>query len=217
MNSEKRLYPDLDMSEGLAEALKRGASGLGLPLDGFVDGFGEAELATDRGTVCVFVGAEERVFGVTVRGPRIIWASGASDDLGQTLRAVAAWRDGAPLDAYVSEFPFMEPGRLARAFAEGRVAEAQWQDLLDSEYPTGGQQLLVGLAPFTELRSLFPEISYGDVRFTVPPPARDGRVFRAHRDGPGFRVEESGPEPREYALDTLDELARHVVEFFTSR
>ncbi|MFJ4785251.1 hypothetical protein [Streptomyces sp. NPDC088794] len=51
----------------------------------------------------------------------------------------------------------------------------------------------------------------------MPPRHQDDRVFRARRDGPGFRVEESGPEPREYALDTLDELARHVVEFFTSR
>ncbi|MEV1068865.1 hypothetical protein [Streptomyces sp. NPDC050263] len=145
------------------------------------------------------------------------WAAGATEDVDEALRAVAGWLDREPLDDFVSEFPFMEPGRPARAFAEGRVAEAQWQDLLDSEYPTGGRQLLVDLAPFGELRVFFPEISYEDLRFTMPPPGQGDRVFRARRDGPGFRVEESGPERREYALDTLDELARHVVEFFASR
>lgn len=209
-------YPDLDMSEGLAEALKRGASAFGLTLHGFVDGFAQAELATDRGAVSVSIAAQERGFGVGIHESGVTWASGATDDLGQTLRAVAAWRDGEPLDAYVAEFPFMEPGPLARAFAEGRVAEAQWQDLLDSEYPTGGQQLLVSLAPFGELRSFFPEISYGDLRFTMPPPGQDDRVFRVRRDGPGFHVEESGPQRREYTLDALDEVARHIVEFFTS-
>ncbi|MFE7974267.1 hypothetical protein [Streptomyces shenzhenensis] len=210
------LYSDLDMSDGLAEALKRRAAGLGLTLDGIVDGFGQAELATDRGTVSIWVGASERVFGIGIYESRVEWATGATVDIDQALRAAAAWQGGEPLDDYVSEFPFMEPGRLARAFMEGRVAEAQWQDLLDSLYHTGGQRLLVSLASFGELRSFYPEISYGDLRFTTPPPGQDDRVFRVRRDGPGFRVEESRTERREYALDTLDEVARHIVEFFAS-
>jgi hypothetical protein len=210
------LYSDLDMSDGLAEALKRRASGLGVTLDGLVDGFTRAKLATDRGTASIFVGAKERVFGVKIHESSVEWAAGATKDVDRALRAVAAWRDGASLDDYVLEFPFMKPGRLARAFAEGRVAEAQWQDLLDSDHPTGGQRLLVDLAPFGELRSLFPQISYGDLRFTTPPPGPDDRVFRVRRDGPGFRVEESGPERREYTLDAIDEVARRIVEFFGS-
>jgi hypothetical protein len=210
------LYPDLDMSDGLAEALKRGASGLGLTLDGFAEGFARAVLVTDRGTVAVWVAARERSFGIGIHESGVEWASGGTDDLEQTLRAVAAWQGGMPLDAYVAEFPFMREGTLARAFAEGRVAEAQWQELLASEYHTGGQRLLVRLAPFGELRRFYPEISYGELRFTTPPPRQDARVFRVRSDGSAFRVEESGPERREYTVDALDEVARRVVEFFIS-
>ncbi|WP_454316711.1 hypothetical protein [Streptomyces phaeoluteigriseus] len=213
------LYPDLYMSDGLAEGLKRCASGLGLTLDGFVDECGRAKLVTDRGTALINVGVSERGFGIGIHESGVEWAAGATGDAAQALRAVASWQDGASLDNFVSEFPFMKPGRLAHAFLEGRVAEAQWQDLLESVYHTGGQRLLVSLAPFSELRSFYPEISYGDLRFTMPPPSRDDRLFRFRRDGPGFRVEEFGPERREcseYSLDTLDEVARHVVEFFAS-
>jgi hypothetical protein len=50
----------------------------------------------------------------------------------------------------------------------------------------------------------------------MPPPRRGDRVFRVQKEGPGFHVEESGPEPREYSLDAFDEVARHIVEFFAS-
>lgn len=60
------LYPDLDMSDGLAEALKRRAAGLGLTLDGLSDGFGQAELFTDRGIVSIYVVASERAFGIGI-------------------------------------------------------------------------------------------------------------------------------------------------------
>jgi hypothetical protein len=210
------LYSDLDMSEGLAEALKRSASGIGLTLDRLVDGFGRAELVTGRGTVSIYVGAWERVFGIGIHESGIEWASGATDDLGQILRAIAAWQDGESLEDHVLGFPFMKPGRLARAFAERRVAEAQWQDLLDSEYRTEGQQLLVRLAQFGELRSFFPEIGYGELRFTEAPPRQDDRMFRVQSDGTVFRVRESGPELREYALDGIDEVARRIVEFFAA-
>ncbi|KUN93205.1 hypothetical protein AQJ67_39125 [Streptomyces caeruleatus] len=204
------------MSEGLAKALERRAAGIGLMIEGIFDCTPGAMLATDRGNVWINVGAWQRDFSVAISQPGVEWARGGTEDVEQALRAVAAWQEGEPLDDFVSEFPFMEPGRLAHAFLEGRVAEAQWQDLLASEYHTGGQRLLVSLAPFDELRSFYPEISYGDLRFTMPPPLRDERLFRFRRDGPGFRVEECGPEPREYSLDTLDEVARHVVEFFAS-
>lgn len=208
-------YPDLDMSDGLAEALKRRASGLGLALDGLVEGFGRAVLVTDRGTVSISIAAQERGFGIAIYESGVEWSSGATEDLGKALRAATAWQDGLPLDDYVSEFPFMNAGRLAHAFVAGRLAEAQWQGLLDSEYHTGGQRLLVSLAPFGELRRFYPEISYGELRFTMPPPRQDDRVFRVSRDGPGFHVEEPCPERREYNLDTLDEVARRIVDFFS--
>jgi hypothetical protein len=211
------LYPDLDMSDGLAESLQRLAAGLGLPFGDLVEGFGGADLATDRGIVSIWVGAAERFFGVKIYEPGVLeWASGGTVDIDQALRVAADWQGGEALDDLVSEFPFMTPGRLAYAFLEGRVAEAQWEDLLESEHHTGGQRLLVAIAPFGELRSYYPEISYGDLRFTMPPPRQDDRMFRFRRDGPGFRVEESGPERRDYSLDALDEVAHHIVEFFAS-
>lgn len=211
------LYPDLDMSEGLARALEHSASGLGLPLDGFVDAFGRAQLATDRGIVSLYIGAQERFFGVKIYEPDVVeWAAGATEDVDEALRAAAAWQSGMPLDAFVAAHPFMEPGKLARAFAEGTIAEAQWQNLLASDHPTGGRQLLARLAPHAELRDFFPQISYDELRFTTPPPRQDARVFRLRSDGTAFRVQECGPRSREYALDALDEVARRIVDFFAS-
>ncbi|MGM9381623.1 hypothetical protein [Streptomyces sp. NRRL F-5008] len=82
------------------------------------------------------------------------------------------------------------------------------------------QRLLVRLAPFGELRGLYPEISYGELRFTEQPPRQGDRVFHVECDGEAFRVtvRESGPDPetREYVLDSLDEVARHIAGFFAT-
>ncbi|MFF1657264.1 hypothetical protein [Streptomyces sp. NPDC058255] len=153
----------------MAKALERQAAGLGLTIEGIYDCTPGAMLATDRGDIWINVGGWERSFSVAINESGIEWARGATEDVEQVLRAAAAWQGGEPLDDYVSEFPFMTPGRPARAFREGRVAEAQWADLLESVHHTGGQRLLVALAPFGELRSFYPEISYGDLRFTGCP------------------------------------------------
>ncbi|MFC1411223.1 hypothetical protein ACEZCY_18280 [Streptacidiphilus sp. N1-12] len=210
------LYPDVDMADGLAEALKRMAVDLGFSLEGLVDGFGRAELATGRGTASIRLGAEERLFLVGIYESGIEWATGATADVGQALRAVAAWQEGEPLDGYVSRFPFMRPGELAYAFAEGNVAQAQWEILLGSDHPSESRQLLLRLAGFGELRSLFPEISYGSIRFTAPPPRRDDRVFFVRGDEELYRVQEFGAERREYALGDIGEVVRRLVEFLAT-
>ncbi|MBC3840551.1 hypothetical protein GXW82_10710 [Streptacidiphilus sp. 4-A2] len=137
------------------------------------------------------------------------------------VRAVAAWRDGLPLDQYVSSFPFMKPGELAQAFAEGRIAEARWDALLASEHPSSCRPLLLRLAAHEELRRLFPSISYGDLSFAFPPPRPDARVFSIREDGDGYRVRESGTEAREYVLGGGQdsggdqEIVRRITGFFS--
>lgn len=207
-------YPDLDMREGLAKSLRRVASSLGLMLDGLIDGFGTADLVTDRGVVSLCLGARERVFIIEIYESGIEWAAGATADLGQALRAIAAWRDGEALGDYVSMFPFLRPGDLAAAFSEGKVAEAQWQNLLGSRHASECRQLLVQLSSFREVRSLFPEISYQNIRFTDPPPRRDSRVFWVSADREFFRVQEFGLGNRDYTLRDINEVVRRIVEFF---
>ncbi|MBC3840550.1 hypothetical protein GXW82_10705 [Streptacidiphilus sp. 4-A2] len=64
------LYPEMDLTKGLAAELRRHAAALGSALQGLVDGFGgAAELCTGRGVVSVQVGAKRRVFLLVVGSP----------------------------------------------------------------------------------------------------------------------------------------------------
>jgi hypothetical protein len=210
------LCPEIRLSGGLANTLKGRAADLGLTLAGLVDVLGGAELTTARGRVAVRLGVERRVFVLDIHEARIEWAAGATESLDEACRAVAAWRDGMSFGEFLSNFSFMVPGDLAFGLAEGKVAEAQWQNLLRSEFPSSCSALLAELSAFADLRGFFPEISYGDIRFTLPPPRQDARMLWIRGVADGYRLRESGLEEREHVLRDVDEVVRHIIEFFAS-
>jgi hypothetical protein len=208
------LYPDLRGESSLAVALKLYASNLGLELEGLVDGFGNAQLSTERGVISIRLGAEQRLFLINIYESSICWATGSTEEMGLAVRAIASWQGGVTLDGFVSEFPFMKLGELARAFESGNVAEGQWELLLQSDFPSSCQPLLVQLHGYVRLRRLFPEISFGNIRFKASPPNDDSRVIVVRMRGTEYLMKEIGSELREYSLHSLDEVASRIIDYW---
>ncbi|WP_031482588.1 hypothetical protein [Streptomyces bicolor] len=101
----KDLYPDVIAAGGLVSAMKEAAKlrgcDIGLP-PWATDAIG---IETPRGLVSVHPATEERLFrvrvlipGFTWDIPGFSWEVGSTDDLGLLVEAVAAWREGTPLD-----------------------------------------------------------------------------------------------------------------------
>jgi hypothetical protein len=206
------LYPEIDFASDLAATVDRRASSLGLALDGFSNSFGGVKITTARGFATILLGAEKRAFLVGIYAPGLEWAAGSTVDLDAALAAVASWHGGANIERFVADYPFMVPGELAVAYERGTIAEVQWGNLLSSEYPSSCLSLLAQLHGYEVLRKFFPEISYGEIRFTMPPPQRETSVIFVRDDSPGYSLREVGAESREYRASELDEVVNHIVE-----
>ncbi|WFE40530.1 hypothetical protein [Micromonospora sp. WMMD998] len=109
-----RLYPDLVEPGGLAPALAQTATAHRLDV-GQVSApeqgrsrFTCAELTSDRGVVCVSLGAQARYFMIDLRIDGEVQARGDATDLLQVAQVADAWRAGATLAELTARFPFME-------------------------------------------------------------------------------------------------------------
>ena len=109
-----RLYPDLVEPGGLAPALARTATAHQLDV-GRVSApeqgrsrFTCAELTSDRGVVCVSLGAQARYFMIDLRVDGAVQARGDATDLLQVAQVADAWRSGTTLTELTARFPFME-------------------------------------------------------------------------------------------------------------
>ncbi|MCI4065936.1 hypothetical protein MRQ36_26645 [Micromonospora sp. R77] len=116
-----RLYPDLVERGGLASALAETAARHGLDV-GRVSApeqgrsrFTCAELISERGTVCVGLGAQARYFMLDLRVDGEVQARGDATDLLQVAQVADAWRGGATLDEITTLFCFMEQMRVVQA------------------------------------------------------------------------------------------------------
>ncbi|MEU5722027.1 hypothetical protein [Micromonospora sp. NPDC047738] len=112
-----RLYPDLVERGGLAPALADTAAQHQLDL-GQVSApdhgrarFTCAELTSDRGVVCVGLGAQARYFMIDLRVSGEVQARGDATDLLQVAQVADAWRAGTTLAELTARFPFMEEMR----------------------------------------------------------------------------------------------------------
>ncbi|WP_319462828.1 hypothetical protein [Micromonospora sp. RTP1Z1] len=121
-----RLYPDLVERGGLASGLTEAAAQHQLDV-GRVSApeqgrsrFTCAELTSERGTVCVGLGAEARYFMIDIRVTGEVQARGDTTDLVQVVQVAAAWRAGASLADLTTRFPFMEQIRVRPPVAQVR-------------------------------------------------------------------------------------------------
>jgi hypothetical protein len=131
-------------------------------------------IETARGIVSVHPATEERLFRVRVLMPGFTWEDagfsweiGSTDDLGLLVEAVAAWREGVPLDALAARFEFLELDEFARAIERGEPTSLQWSGLLSSDFHRRQWNLLRRLHADEVLGNMFPTITHGAVRLLV--------------------------------------------------
>ncbi|SBT66432.1 hypothetical protein GA0070622_3453 [Micromonospora sediminicola] len=112
-----RLYPDLVEPGGLAPALAQTATAHQLEVGRVTapeqgrSRFTCAEMTSDRGVVCVSLGAQARYFMIDLRVDGEVQARGDATDLLQVAQVAAAWRAGTTLAELTARYPFMEEMR----------------------------------------------------------------------------------------------------------
>ncbi|MFI5678899.1 DUF6193 family natural product biosynthesis protein [Streptomyces cellulosae] len=133
MNSD--LYPDLVAAGGLAAALEQMASDLGVdltavPLEGgSLVTAGIASSIPGRKPLYVHIGTESRWFSVSGWSHGIELVTGSTPDLGDVVRAGAAWREAGSLREARAGLPFLHSSERAEAHERGPAAvlELQWR------------------------------------------------------------------------------------------
>jgi hypothetical protein len=169
-------YPDLTASGGLGPAMKEAAKlrGCDIGLPPWATDI--ISIETARGFVSVRPASEERLFRVRVaiigfaEGiPGFAWEIGSTDDLGLLVEAIAAWREGMPIEELEAKFVFLELGEFARALEAGEPTSLQWSGLLSSDFHRGQWNLLRRLHADEVLQTMFPSITHGAVRLRVDP------------------------------------------------
>ncbi|MGW1881505.1 hypothetical protein [Streptomyces sp. NPDC001970] len=189
----KDLYPDVTASGGLGPAMKEAAKLRGCDIGLPPWATDVISIETARGYVSVVTATEERLFRVRVHIPGFTWEIGSTDDLGLLVEAVAAWREGMPLDELEAKFEFMELDEFARALEIGEPTPSQWSDLLSSDFHRRQWNLLRRLHADEVLRNMFPTITHGAVRLRVDPlDGTSGQVLVHELDGERYEVIRAG-------------------------
>ncbi|MEV4137180.1 DUF6193 family natural product biosynthesis protein [Dactylosporangium sp. NPDC049742] len=132
----EQLYPDLIAAGSLARALRQSLpSGGGTGLD-VRDHIGRWSAVVtggtaERGDFRVYIGADERAFGVAGWSRGVMLIGGSTAELADVGGAAQSWHAGARLEELHRQFPFLEVTSLALAHQRGpadAVAE-QWRGL----------------------------------------------------------------------------------------
>ncbi|MFI7182103.1 DUF6193 family natural product biosynthesis protein [Streptomyces anthocyanicus] len=168
------LYPDLFAAGGLISAMELASAkkdlDLGRLYSHYASGPGllaTAELDSSRGRASIQLGSQSRTFYVVIQGQGFTWAEGATDDLGDLIEALAAWRDGISVDDFAERFPFMMPGRLARAHESGDSVPAQWNWLRTAEEFSEERPLVEAAYADGRFGYSFPTLSHGTLRLRL--------------------------------------------------
>ncbi|MFI9102510.1 DUF6193 family natural product biosynthesis protein [Streptomyces fildesensis] len=129
---------------------------------------------------------------MAIQGQGFTWAEGATDDLGDLVEALAAWRDGVSVDDFAGMFTFMMPGRLARAHESGDPVLAQWNWLRTAEEFSEERPLVEAAYADGRFGYFFPVLSHGTLRLrSVHRQQGDEEVSITPLSGDSYRVENS--------------------------
>ncbi|MEU3828534.1 hypothetical protein AB0F36_24920 [Streptomyces sp. NPDC029080] len=196
----KDLYPDVTASGGLAPALREAAKlrGCDIGLEPWATDV--ISIETVRGFLSVDTASERRLFRLSVHIPGFTWKIGSTGDLGLLVEAVAAWREGRPLEELKERFEFMELDEFTWALENGEPTTSQWSVLLSSEFHRRQWDLLRRLRADEVLRNMFPTITHGAVRLRVDPLDGTSRQVLVHElDGQRYEVMRVGVPGAEWA------------------
>lgn len=217
------LYPDIAAMGGLISAIEAGAREKGIDLgrvySEYTSGPGllvTAEVDSSRGRISVSLGDLSRAFHLGIRENRFIWADGVTEDLDELVVACAAWRDGTPVEEFAERFPFMTPGRLARARETGDSTPAQWKWLRTSEVFTEERPLVEAFHADGRFNDLFPNLSHGTLRLSTNYGIQGSREIQVTpTSGGAYRVEDTAaPGPGRHA-SSLEEAITAAAESLT--
>jgi len=205
----KNLYPDVTASGGLGPAMREAAQSRGCDTGVAPWAVDVVVIQTARGFLSVDPATEERLFRLIVRIPGFDWEIGSTGDLGLLVEAVAAWREGIPLDELAERFEFLELDEFVGALERGEPTSSQWTELLSSDFNRNQWNLLRRLRADEVLRDMFPTITHGAVRLRVD--AMDGtsrQVLVDDLDGERYEVMRVGvPEATWVEVPTGDLIA----------
>ncbi|MFC9390869.1 hypothetical protein [Streptomyces venezuelae] len=166
---EEDPYPDVTAAGGLVAALRQTAEARGRDI-GLSPYVTEAVgMESRRGYLSVDTASGERLFRLRTSIPDFGWHIGGTDDLETLVDAIAAWREGVPLDALMARFDFLDLDEFTGALASGEPTSSQWAHLLSSEYYRPQRNLLRRLHADEVLRNAFPTMTHRAVRLQVDP------------------------------------------------
>lgn len=171
------LYPEIAKEGDLASVMASLAtrSGINLGVISARPGAGgrvTAEVASDKGSLLVQLGAESRWFFVTLIVGGRVWASGGSVDLIDIIRVAELWRMGVGVEGLLSQYPFMVAGELALEFDQGDPVAVQWKSLLSDPDLVDLRPLLLAAHKNHLLTHRFPYVTHLTML----------RIMRDHRD-----------------------------------
>lgn len=190
------LYPDLVELGGLQRALTQASQQSGVDL-GAIEGAtsapfedpNSAKLTSGRGTIMIYLGAEERRFYISIADVQHAWTEGVTDDLAAVVEVADLWRNGVTLRELNSRFPFMEYGELAQAYEDGDPVAIQWGTLLHDDEYAEYRPLTREVHADERLRALFPFYSMGMLRLSKDHTSRQaGEIRISPLRGGGYRV-----------------------------
>jgi hypothetical protein len=209
---DSALYPDVSAMGGLTEAIVSAARRRGVDLGTVVDPAsspaGEsvtARMESGRGTLRVSLSSESRTFFLGVHEGRFVWAEGASEDLESLVDAVAAWREGVPVDDFAARFPFMTPGRLARAREAGDVTRAQWEWLCTADVYADERDLVTAFHEDGRFQRLFPVLTHGVLRLSFGGGTPEARTIAVAPEDGAYRVTDTHHSGRGEVAASLGE------------
>ncbi|MFC5145817.1 DUF6193 family natural product biosynthesis protein [Streptomyces aureoversilis] len=170
---ETGLYPDIVATGSLISVMELTAGkknlDLGRVYSHYASGPGQvttAELDSSRGRISIQIGSQSRTFYVAIQGQGFTWAEGATDDLDNLIEALTSWRAGISVDDFAGRFPYMTPGRLARAHESGDPALTQWNWLRTAEEFSEERSLVEAAYVDGRFDGLFPTLSHGTLRLS---------------------------------------------------
>ncbi|MFD0009040.1 DUF6193 family natural product biosynthesis protein [Streptomyces sp. NPDC127178] len=191
------LYPDVLEAGSLISVMELAAEkkslDLGRVYSHYASGLGlltSAELDSSRGRISIQLGGQSRTFYVAIQGQGFTWAEGATDDFDDLIEALASWRGGISVNDFAGRYPFMTPGRQARAHESGDPTPAQWDWLRTSEEFSEERPLVEAAYSDGRFGDFFPTLSHGTLRLRSRRRLQeDGEVCITPLSGGLYRVE----------------------------